>query len=168
MTFKFDENNTGFEPIKAGEYEVYMNTYTLKTAKSGNEMIEVNYTIRPDVDQPAKNQEIRFDNFVITENSIWRIHALSKAVGVPSGYDFGTPQGWAQAMLGKPVKVKVGLREHNGNEYADVKGFMESEYKEFKTEPVIKKEQNQNNQQSSNPFANANGPIDISDDDLPF
>lgn len=25
-----------------------------------------------------------------------------------------------------------------------------------------------NNNQSDNPFANANGPIDISDDDLPF
>ncbi|HFV7597753.1 TPA: single-stranded DNA-binding protein, partial [Staphylococcus aureus] len=26
----------------------------------------------------------------------------------------------------------------------------------------------QNRQQSNNPFANANGPIEISDDDLPF
>lgn len=29
-------------------------------------------------------------------------------------------------------------------------------------------QQQQNNQQQNNPFANANGPIDIEDDDLPF
>ncbi|ULG73192.1 DUF669 domain-containing protein [Macrococcus brunensis] len=166
--FKFDANNTGFDTIEPGEYEVYMNNYTLGTAKSsGNEMITVNYTIRPDVDQPCKNQEIRYDNFVVTEAAAWRFNSYAKAIGTPDGHDFGDAKGWVKAMLGKPIRVKTSL---NDKDYAQVDAIKPSQFPNFTTPPVIKKggQGQQGQQTSSNPFNNATGPIEISDDDMPF
>lgn len=158
--FKFDSNNTGFETIEPGEYEVYMNNYTLKQSSTGKNMVVANYTIRPDVEQPAKNQEIRYDNFVVTEKAMWRFNSYAKAIGTPNGHDFGDAEGWAQAMLGKAVRVKTSL---NDKDYAQVDGFKQTKYPNFAIEPVIKK-----GAPASNPFAQPTGPIEISDDSMPF
>lgn len=197
MSFKFDENNVGVQPLEAGEYEVYANAYSQETARTtGNQMIQLNYFVRDDVNQPGAGQEIRFDNFVVTPNSQWRFNALAQAVGTPHGYDFGSPQGWAQAMMGKPVRVVVDMEEStNGKKYARVKSFKKSQvpmnvqpvYKENKQESVsnaannlnnhFSNNQSQNNQYGqqnqqnfgqSDPFQNNGQAIDISDDSLPF
>lgn len=198
MPFTFDENNVGVKPIEAGEYEVYANAYSVEQAKSGNQMIQLNYFIRDDVDQAAAGQEIRFDNFVVTPNSQWRFNALAKAVGTPQGYDFGSPEGWAQAMMGRPVRVIVEMeKSNNGREYPRVKVFNKSSVP-MNVQPVFKESQQQraakatagynsgrqsmtqmpntnsyqqqNNQQNfgRDPFDSQGQPIDITDNDLPF
>lgn len=150
MSFKFDENNVGIKPLEAGEYEVYPNAYSKETARSGNEMFQFNYFVRDDVNQPGAGQEIRFDNFVLTANSQWRFNSLSQAVGTPNGYDFGSPQGWAQAMMGKPVRVVVEMeKDRNDKEWPRVRSFKPSQVP-MNVQPVFK----QNKQESVSNAAN--------------
>ncbi|PFT66733.1 hypothetical protein COK81_34810, partial [Bacillus thuringiensis] len=71
----------GFDPIQPGEYEVIVINYDQTTSQNGNPRIIVDYEIRSDVDQPCQGQKILYDNFVVTENSMWRLQAASKAAG---------------------------------------------------------------------------------------
>lgn len=151
-------------------------------------MIQLNYFIRDDVQQAGAGQEIRFDNFVVTPNSQWRFNALAKEVGTPQGYDFGSPEGWAKAMMGRPVRVVVAMEAStNGKEYPRVKSFKPSQV-QMTTQPVFKQNKQEqvsnaanslNNQFGSqpsqpqqnfnqDPFANNGQNISIDDDDLPF
>ncbi|MCM3454433.1 DUF669 domain-containing protein [Heyndrickxia oleronia] len=137
------EQAKGFEEIKPGEYEVTVVNYEQTTSSNGNPRIVVDYEIRSDVDQPCQGQKILYDNFVVTEKSMWRFHAASKAAGFPSGMQFKNYKEWADAFLNKPLRVVVGEREYNGKKYAQVNGFKVSE-------------------------VSAPAPINISDDDVPF
>ena len=178
MSFKYNSKNTGNARIeKAGDYEVYPSKYASQlTREKHNPMIVMNYVVRSDVDQPAAGALIQFDNFVDSENSGWRFNALSKATAAfQNDFDFGTMEGWAENMLGKPIKVRVKLDDKG---YAQVVSFKESDHPEMKEQPRIFSHKDTNsaaakaqagmNAASGDPFANNGGPIDISDDDLPF
>lgn len=153
MSFTVDYKNTGIEPIKPGEYEVFPVKYDIQAAQSGNMRVIVNYEIRSDVDQPGQGQEIKFDNFTVTENSIWRFNQASKAAGMPDGITFGTIEEWASAFMKRSVRVVVGERTYDGKTFPEVKSFKESQHSTTKKQ---------------DPFADDGKPIDISDDDLPF
>ncbi|MCZ1180360.1 DUF669 domain-containing protein [Alkalihalobacillus clausii] len=127
--FKVDYSKvTEFEEWKEGEYEVIVVGYEMTQAKTGSNMVVLTYEVRDDVDQPSnKGKKINYDNFVVSEKSMWRFQALSKAVGVPEGMDFESFTEWAKTMQNKPVRVVVGLRKHNGNSYPQVNSFKPSE-----------------------------------------
>ncbi|WP_437788601.1 DUF669 domain-containing protein [Lacticaseibacillus paracasei] len=186
MGFVYDASNTGMEPLKNGEYEVYPYAYDVTPARTtGNKMIVMNYRVRDDIEQAGAGSEIRFDNFVDVANSRWRTNALTNATGAfQDKYDFGTIENWAEQMLGKPIRVKIDLEANsNGKSYPKVKNFMKSQVA-MTHEPTVKHaKQSTPNQQSNvtpfsqpkqqqttpDPFAGGSGkPIDISDDDLPF
>ncbi|WZX99592.1 DUF669 domain-containing protein [Bacillus sp. FSL W7-1360] len=125
---KMDYSNVeGFEAVKPGKYEVIVHNYAEKQSASGSNMFVVDYEIRNDVDQPYGGRKIMFDNFVATENSQWRFAALGKAVGLPEGTEFNSYKEWADMVLNKPLQVITGYREHNGQKYAQVKGFEKSQ-----------------------------------------
>lgn len=148
--FEVDYNNVGVEPVKPGEYEVIPTKYDIDQAKTtGNTRIIFNYEIRSDVDQPCQGQEIKFDNFTVTENSMWRFNQASKAAGIPNGTKFNSVKEWAETFKNKPIRVVVGEREYNGNKYPEVKSFKESQEKDLTNDPF-------------------GGSVDLSDDDLPF
>ncbi|MDK7716054.1 DUF669 domain-containing protein [Aerococcus urinae] len=174
--FTYDENNRGLDPVKAGVYEVYANAYSLLTSQSGNEMVQFNYYIREDVDQPSKGSEIRYDNFVDTENSKWRWNALTHAIGgIPNGTQMTTQQ-WAEMVLGKPIKVKVELVPNSkGKEYPEVKAFYTTDVPNYSIAPKAAKPvktqskgfdsfggMNQSSTAQADPFAS------VFDDNLPF
>ncbi|TCP32158.1 uncharacterized protein DUF669 [Scopulibacillus darangshiensis] len=127
--FKIDHSQVKeFEPIKPGEYEVIPVNYELKTAKSGSNMVVVDYEIRSDVDQPNQGQKILYDNFVVTENSMWRFQSASKAAQFPDGVEFSSYKEWADAFINKPLRVVVGEQDgNNGKKYPQVNVFKESE-----------------------------------------
>ncbi|MGG5739716.1 DUF669 domain-containing protein [Bacillus cereus group sp. IBL03679] len=116
-----------FEEVKPGEYEVTVVKYDQTTSQNGNPRIIVDYEIRSDVAQPHQGQQIRFDNFVVTENSMWRLHAASEAAGFPTGMGFKSYKEWADTLLNKHLRVVVGEREYNGKKYPQVTGFKPSE-----------------------------------------
>lgn len=161
MAFKLDKNNTGFKPLEKGEYEVYPHKLAKETAKSGNKMAQFNYIIRDDVDQEGKGQEIRFDNFVESENSLWRLNQASEAANMDMEAEYEDIWAWGEAFKNKAVRVVVGHREYQGKTYPQVESFKPSLYGgeyEGKEEKDTTGSVPKNNEQ----------PIDISDDDLPF
>lgn len=145
MGFKVDfaQATTNFETIVPGEYEVTVMNYELKKANSGNNVVVVDYEIRSDVDQKCKGQKILFDNFTVSDTSMWRFQQASKAAQFPDGVEFASFKEWAESFLNKHIRVIVGEREYNGRKYAQVKGFKVSE-------------------------VNPPEGIKISDDDVPF
>lgn len=177
MSFGYDENNTGMEPIEAGTYEVYPTKYAAQNTKRTNKpMIVMNYKIRSDVQQKSQGQIIQFDNFVAGEKSQWRFNALTKATqAFKSGFDFGTPEGWAENMLGKPIRVKITIDDKG---YPEVRSFLPSENAKMSEQPAIFSHKGINsaaanaqagmNATSGDPFANNGGPIDIDESKLPF
>ncbi|AIC95408.1 DUF669 domain-containing protein [Shouchella lehensis] len=125
--FKVDySKTTEFEGIKAGEYEVIIHSVEQKKSSTGKEMVVVDYEIRDDVDQPSKGMKVRFDNFVVDPNNEWRFQSLSKAVGIPEETEFNSYKDWGDYILNQPILLNVGIRKHNGNDYAQAKGFKPS------------------------------------------
>ncbi|MFB4260795.1 DUF669 domain-containing protein [Shouchella clausii] len=125
--FKVDYSKAAeFQEIEPGEYEAIVHSYEMKQSSSKKNMVVVDYEIRDDVDQPCGGMKVRFDNFVVSENTEWRFQALSKAVGVPEGTPFSSYKEWADTIINQPVLLIVGTREHNGRKYAQVKGFKPS------------------------------------------
>jgi hypothetical protein len=145
MVFKVDHTQatTEFETITPGEYEVTVINFELKKANSGNNVVVVDYEIRSDVDQKCKGQKILFDNFTVSDKSMWRFQQASKAAQFPDGVEFASYKAWAEALLNKNLRLVVAEREYNGKKYPQVKGFKVSE-------------------------VNAPAEIDINDNDVPF
>lgn len=183
MSFGYDEQDTGNQLItEAGEYEVYATSYADKlTQRTRNKMETLNYRVRGDVDQPAKGALIQYDNFVATPKAQWRFNALTKATEMfENGHDFGTPEGWAEEMLGKPFIAVVEMEEDNkGIPRPSVRSFKPSKHKPMAEKPIIKSTKavnsaassipdNMGQQNAGDPFAGNDGPIDISDEDVPF
>ncbi|EEM45187.1 hypothetical protein bthur0005_49140 [Bacillus thuringiensis serovar pakistani str. T13001] len=112
--------------MKPGEYEVTVVKYDQTTSQNGNPRIIVDYEIRSDVAQPHQGQRIRFDNFVVTENSMWRIHTVSTAVGLADKH-FRSYKEWADTLMHKSLRLVVGEREYTGKKYPQVNGFKPSE-----------------------------------------
>lgn len=163
--FIYDENNAGYEPITAGFYEVYANTYFVTTSQAGNEMIQFNYFVRNDVNQKGQGSEIRYDNFTDTPPAHWRWNALTKAVGgIQQGTQMTNEQ-WAEAMLLKPLKVKVEMEENgNGKEYPRVKAFYKSDQPQF----VIQPKRAEAYKSQSKGVGGVDPTTQLSDDNLPF
>lgn len=178
MTFIYDENNAGGSRItQAGEYEIYPSSYVYTmTQETDNPMITMTYKVREDVDQPGAGSELRYDNFVDTKKSDWRFNSLTKATNAfEDKHDFGNPQGWAEQMLGRPIRAKVEMEANrNGKEYAVIKSFKPTEHPKMTEKPDIKRQSGvskppANSGTLADPFKGDTGQaVDISDDDLPF
>ncbi len=127
--FKVDhtKGESTFEQIKPGEYEAIVMNYEQKVSSTGKNMVVVDYEIRSDVDQPCQGQKILFDNFIVSDNTLWRFQQASKAAQFPDGMEFANYKEWADAFLKKPVRLVVGEREYNGKKFAEVKAFKVSE-----------------------------------------
>lgn len=162
MTVDYSKAGNGF--VEAGEYEVVAGPYSVEKARSGNMMIQFNYQIREDVDQKCQGLEIKFDNFVWTQNSLWRLQSACKAAVVPEGVDINSPDDFGVALNGKSLRVVVEMEEQeNGKSYPRVKRFKESEA----SAPTEKTFVNSEPPSNDDPFAGGKT-IDINDDDLPF
>lgn len=132
MGFKVDHSEAkDFEIVKPGEYEVTPINFTLDKASTGSNMVIVDYEIRSDVDQPFQGKKLLFDNFVVTENSMWRFQQASKAAQFPDGKEFNSYKEWATEFMGKPIRVIVDERKYEGKTYPQVKGFKVSEAGKF-------------------------------------
>lgn len=162
--FKVDHSKAegGFTLLPEGEYEVFPVAADFSTSSNGNAMITVNYKIRDDVEQEGQGQELRFDRFTATEKAMWRIQAACKAAQFEQGVEFDSLEEFWASFKGKAIKVVVEHEEatfgkNAGKTFPVVKGFKASEVGgEMKTD-----------RKTDDPFS-GNGPIDISDDDLPF
>ena len=100
-----------FEIIAEGDYECIIADAEITESKSGYPMLKLTVTVRNDVKQPHRKQKL-WDYLVASEKAMFKFQQVAKAIGLPNGKDFGTMEDYRNAILYKPVKVKV-IQEDN-------------------------------------------------------
>lgn len=146
----------GFEPIPAGKYEVIIESGQAKTTSAGSPMINWKLNVRSDVEGQNYGGRKLFTNLVIQENTMGMVQGFLKAIGSPDGAEYPNPQALIDFATGRAARVTVKITQYQGEDRNEIGYFMESEVGGGKTE---------------DPFANAaqtGGPIEISEDDMPF
>jgi len=156
--FKMDNTkvSTGGGLIKEGEYEVIITNAESKAAKtSGKPMITVSYEVRSDVEQEFQGWKLDYNNFIIEADNSFTNTLLHSC-----GWDekdnppnFADLKDMAQQLVGKTLVVTVKHEEYvkDGEKRKTGKARFTSRSKL--------------NQPASNA---SNGPIEVSEDDLPF
>ncbi|CEG23159.1 hypothetical protein BN1080_02103 [Planococcus massiliensis] len=148
-----------FEEFKNGFYEAVVTEVKPTKTKGGKPMLVFNYIVRDDVNQPCKKKQINFDNFVIQEDNEYFpgfFNQRSKAYGIPNGVEFATYTEWGQSVVGNAVKLKVEAVQSGQYVNANVVGWYPTEHP-LGSAPA-----------TEDPFTNGSGPINVSDEDLPF
>lgn len=120
---KVDYNRTEPKKIVPGQYEVTVVAFDVKTSTSNNQIINLDYEIRKDVQQESQGARIRYDGFTFTENGAWRINSIAKATGVPDGYDFPSPEWFGKVMMHRSFLATVEERTYNGKTFPNVTRF---------------------------------------------
>ncbi len=167
MGIKFNsaKASTGFAPIPAGKYECFIDGGVLKTASTGNPMISWKFKVRDDVEGQQYGGRVLFNNLTFTENTEGMVHGFLKAIGTPEGKEFADYNEIITYATGKAVLVRVGTRVYKGEEQNDVKGVEASQVGGGKVDDPFAATTTTS---STDPFANAPKPIEVSEDDLPF
>lgn len=169
--------STGFTPIPAGKYEVLIETGAFKFASTGSPMINWKFAIRDDVEgQEAYKGRFLFSNLVFNENTEGMVNGFLKAIGAPDGMEFPDSSDLIKYAEGKAVLLNVKIKPYNGEDRNEV-GFIEAskvgggkEDDPFLAMNVADPLENSgtHTQVENDPFAQGSGPIEVSDDDLPF
>ena len=176
--------NNDFAPLPTGEYECIINDVTEKATKNGKESMNISLIVRNDLKQvpELKEQNGKYaDRWVFVDE--WKryvddryiykmdnfMHYLA-AVGIPEGTEIKDMEHLFSLLRGKPVLVYIKQEEntYNGNttmvNTVAPWNFKQTKFPQVNHVFKDKKEESS----ESNPFANSKGPVDISDDDLPF
>lgn len=149
-----------FEEFKNGFYEAVVAEVKPTKTKGGKPMLVFNYIVRDDVDQTCKKKHVNFDNFVIQEDNEYFagfFNQRSIAYGVPNGMNFGSYTEWGQSVVGNPVRLKIEAVQNGQYTNANVVGWSATEH------PL-----GSGSRVDNDPFAPGSGPVNVSDDDLPF
>jgi hypothetical protein len=112
LKINHEEAGSGeYEIIAEGEYETVISDVEVTESKSGNPMLKLTITIRNDVKQPHRKQKL-WDYLVATEKAMFKFHQVAKAAGLPNGKDFKSIEEFANAIMFKPLRIKV-IQEDN-------------------------------------------------------
>lgn len=160
MAFVKDKNKAGsnFDVLPAGEYEVFMTGAELKDSKNSEyQYYNVVYTIRDDVEQEGKGRKV-WDIYSLSPKAEFKFHAILDALEVEDGVEFENEAEIIKFMIGKPIVAVLGVEKNEKGERNNVKA----------TKPSQIGGEYVSSEASNDPFANKGGPINISDEDLPF
>ncbi|MBA8761744.1 DUF669 domain-containing protein [Staphylococcus coagulans] len=164
--------------IQPGSYSVKIKGFENKESKNGHPQIAISFTHK---------EEGEFTHYANGDTSNdfaknW-LYTFLKAVGLQDNN--GQFSFTDKDIIGKPINIEL---ERKYNEYTDKWNTVLKRFWKFEGTPVYEKigiKENEKNDSdnkgqaqtgnvsngtvtSDNPFANANGPIDIQDEDLPF
>lgn len=172
MNFTFDPNKAeSFETLPKGEYEVFITgTKAITSSQKGTPGIQMVLVIRDDVPPQVKYKGRKiWHTLWFTEKTEGMVQGFLKNVGTEPGKSFSGLEEIAEYIKGKPLRVKTGIREHEGREYPEVAWTLESKAGGFAPAELLvqKDEEKAQEKKNDDPFAGG-GSIDISDDDLPF
>ncbi|GEQ04534.1 DUF669 domain-containing protein [Staphylococcus gallinarum] len=156
--------------MQPGQYSVKIKNFEAKESKNGHPQIAITF---------SHKEEGEFTHFANGDTSNdfaknW-LFTFLKAVDVQGNN--GQFSFTERDVIGKPINIEL-KREYN--DYTEKWNTVLKRFWKFEGTAVfekyeIKEEQknnntstSSNNSNSDNPFANANGPIDIDESDLPF
>lgn len=164
-----------FDVLPAGTYEVIIDAGQFKKAGSGSDMIVWKLKVRDDVEAQSQFKgRILFSNLVFLESTEGIVQSFIKAIGTPDGMEFNSYDDLIKYATGKAVSVKVIVKPYNGDDTNEVKSISEPKVAGGKVDdPFMNVADPLGNggnytKVKEDPFAQNNGPIEVSDDDLPF
>lgn len=121
------QENTGFEPLPTGNYEMIIADASEDATPSGAETLQITLVVRNDLDGVAgmeetnkkfKNRRIFNDNWkrkATHQYDMDGFQSILKAVGVPEGTSVNSVDQFIDLLIGKPVKVYVKQEENTYN-----------------------------------------------------
>ena len=129
MAFGIDYSKA-FSIVPEGEYEFVITAARVSVTRGGTEFIDIQLTIRNDVDQQCRNR--------VVYSPIWRrkdpkeedkacdgfmasaINQLSRAAGLENGKTYAGVAQWCEDLVGKPVRGCIYHEDYNGRTSAKV------------------------------------------------
>lgn len=129
--FEFKVNHEeafeGNDLIPEGNWEVVVKEAKEKTTEGGRKHINIQLTVRNDVNQKYKNKVI-FDTIWTKKDdnetyNMANLQTVAKALDIPNGKAYTSLEELLADWQGKGAKVYVKHEEYNGNKNARVKGW---------------------------------------------
>lgn len=117
--------------IPEGYYEVFVNKYDeVDKSNPAFEASRIMFTVRNDLESM---EEFAGKNLFanIRDTWDWIFPAIGHAVKLPEDTEFDDLNSFLVAIKGSSLKVKVAHKEYNGNTYANIKAFIESDEPEY-------------------------------------
>lgn len=166
-----------FENLPAGTYEVIISGGAFKRASTGSDMINWAFTVRDDVEgqEQYKGRKL-WSNLVFNENTEGIVQGFLKAIDTPDGKEFASYDELIKYATGRAVSLKVNIETYQGDERNNVKSINAPKVEGGKVDNPLDTiasgdplDNGGNYTKVENdPFANSSGPIEVSDDELPF
>lgn len=157
--FKMDEVEEvkGFQLPKPGKYEAVIINAVAKKTQASKDMMVVDFEIRSDVPQDSQGAKVLYNNFTFEHpTSQGIVKSLCKAAGVPENYQFSSCEEMANLLINRNLEIGVKHEEgNNGSMYAKASYYNPSNV-------------DAPSQVGTDPFRPGGGPIEVTDDDLPF
>lgn len=110
-----------FEPIPKGNYEAFVNSIKKKQTSGNDDMLNIRFVI---ADGQLQGRSL-FANFVLTEESKWKLIQLLISTGLmqpKTKQDVTLSDDYAE-LIGKRCGLKVKDGEYNGEARPEVFGF---------------------------------------------
>lgn len=116
MSFTVDYSRSSARySVSDGEYEVIIDSAGFDKTYNGTEFISLKLTVRSDVNQPERGEAIDYPlwrsrpenkkDSDIEGVPAWKIHQVSKAVGLPDGERIESADDWFRMITHKPMRV---------------------------------------------------------------
>lgn len=130
-------NYKDLEYITPGVYEaVIQNTSEEFTPGNGTRFMAVSMVIRNDVQQQCQDKRIEYRIWTTSRPKTKTIEGyveyslalMSKACRLPEQIDVNSVNELSKLWIGKPVRITVRQKEHEGNTYIEISKVEESGY----------------------------------------
>lgn len=165
--------STGYAVLPAGKYECFIESGAVKTYSTKNKGIEFKLKVRDDVEGQDFGGRILWGKLFFTDNTEGVIQGFVKAIGTPDGHEFATIEDLKDYAIGRAILAQVKVTEYKGEDRNEVSYMNESKVGGGKIDNPLEMADNNDpfadtSRTDNDPFSTGGGPIEVSDDDLPF
>lgn len=105
----------------AGDYLLVIKAIDRDKTSGGTELINAKTYV---IHGPMKGKRFR-ERFFLSDQSLWRLGKLAKAMGQTEAFDLDSDRSIAAALCNRPFKARVGVKKESGNDYAEIRTFLE-------------------------------------------
>lgn len=169
--FQYDSKAaTGFDVLPAGKYECFIESGAVKTASTGAPGINFKLKVRDDVEGQEHGGRVLFGKLWFTENTGGIINGFIKSLGAPEGKEFATIEELRDYAVGRAILAVVKVKPYQGVDQNEVSYMNASAIGGGKEDSPFDAAPSDDpfSRASEDPFKQGGGPIEVSDDDLPF
>jgi hypothetical protein len=122
-TYNFDDKKSDFSLIPEGIYDAQVEKIEERTSSSGNKYKHLTFRLIGEKAEKEKvNGRLIWDNLVLLEQVEWKIQNLLYACGLPYEGSVTLSSDWKE-LIGKTLKLGIGTREYQNQQYNDIKNF---------------------------------------------